>query len=64
MVEPTNGAVNSQIRAQTMVENAQIFLLSAGTNSVVHVVNMASVEEIAILETIAVHMNSATLASP
>lgn len=64
MVAPTNGAVNSQIRAQTIVENAQIFFFSPDTNSVVQVVNMANVDDIAIFDIIAVHINKATRASP
>lgn len=64
MVAPTNGAVNSHRRAQTMVENAQIFFFSLDTSSVVHVVSMASVDEMAIFETIAEHISNATRESP
>lgn len=63
-VAPTNGAVNSQIRAHTIVENAQIFFFSSHTNSVVHVVNIASVDDIATLDTIDIAIRIATFASP
>lgn len=64
MVAPTNGAVSNQIRAQTIVERAQTFFFSGHTSSVVHVVSMASVEEMAVFETMAEHMRRATRASP
>lgn len=64
MVAPTNGAVNSQMRAHTMVEKAQIFFFSSLTNSVVHVVNMANVDDMAIFDIIAEHMSNATRESP
>lgn len=47
-VAPIKGAHSSQIRAQTIVEKAHIRFLSAETNSVVHVVRMAKVLEMAI----------------
>lgn len=64
MVAPTYGAVNSHIRAQTIVENPQIFFFSALTNSTVHVVNIASVDDVAVFSTIAENISSATRASP
>lgn len=64
MLAPTKGAVNSHMRAQTIVENAQIFFFSLDTNSVVHVVSMASVDEMAIFEIIAEHMSKATRELP
>lgn len=64
MVTPVNGAVNSQMRAHVIVEKAQIFFFSPVTSSVVHVANMANVDDIATFDTIAVHINSATRASP
>lgn len=63
-VAPTNGAVNNQILAQTIVENAQIFFFSSRTNSVVHVVKIARVEDIATFDTIEMAIKIATLASP
>lgn len=63
-VAPINGAVNNHILAQTIVEKPQIFFFSAQTSSVVQVVNIARVDEIAVFDTMAVHMNSATRASP
>lgn len=48
------GAVSNQILAQTIVEKAHIRFFSAVTNSVVHVVRMASVLEMAILVPMAV----------
>lgn len=51
-VAPTNGAVSSQTLAQTIVENAQTFFFSSHTNSVVHVVKIAKVDDIATLDTI------------
>lgn len=63
-VAPTNGAVSNQILAQTIVENAQIFFFSSRTNSVVHVVNIAKVDDIATLDTIEIAIKIATLASP
>lgn len=63
-VAPTNGAVSNQILAQTIVENAQIFFFSSRTNSVVHVVNIAKVDDIATLDTIEIAIRVATLASP
>lgn len=62
-VEPINGAPSSQKRAQQIVENEVIFRFSGLTSSTVHVVSMESDVEIAILETIAVHINMATFAS-
>lgn len=64
IVAPTNGAVSNQIRAQTIVERAQIFFFSGHTSSVVQVVSIARVEEMAIFEIIAEHMRRATWASP
>lgn len=63
MVAPTNGAVSSQMRAQTIVEKAHIFFFSADTSSVVQVVRIANVDEMATLETIALHISRATRAS-
>lgn len=60
MVAPTNGAVSSQMRAHTIVEKAQIFFFSSHTSSVVQVVSMASVDEMAIFETMALHISRAT----
>lgn len=60
IVAPTNGAVSSQILAQTIVDNAQIFFFSSDTNSTVHVVSIESVEDIAALEIIADNMSKAT----
>lgn len=61
---PTNGAVSSHIRAQTIVDKAQILFFSGHTSSVVQVVSVASVEDMAVFEIIAEHMRSATRASP
>lgn len=63
-VAPTNGAVNSQILAHTTVENAQIFFFSSHTNSVVHVVSIANVDDIATLDTMDIAIRTATRASP
>lgn len=63
-VAPTNGAVNSHILAHTTVENAQIFFFSAQTNSVLHVVSMARVDDIATLDTIDMAIRIATRESP
>lgn len=60
IVAPTNGAVSSQMRAHTIVEKAQIFFFSSHTSSVVQVVSMASVDEMAIFETMALHISRAT----
>lgn len=54
-VAPINGAHSSQILAQTIVEKAHIRFFSADTSSVVQVVRMASVLEMAILVPIAVY---------
>lgn len=62
-VEPMKGAPNSQKRAQQIVENDVIFRFSGLTSSTVLVVSMESDVDIAILETIAVHINIATFAS-
>lgn len=64
IVAPTNGAVSNHILAQTMVENAQIFFFSSRTSSVVHVVNIARVDDIAVFETIEIAIRIATRASP
>lgn len=53
-VAPIKGAHRSQIRAHTIVEKAHIRFLSAETSSVVHVVRMDSVLEIAIFVPMAV----------
>lgn len=63
-VAPTNGAVNSQILAQTTVENAQIFFFSLHTSSVLHVVSIAKVDDMATLDTIDIAIRTATRASP
>lgn len=63
-VAPTKGADSNQILAQTTVENAQIFFFSSRTNSVVHVVSIAKVDDIATLDTIEIAIKIATLASP
>ncbi len=63
-VAPTNGAVSNQILAHTIVENAQIFFFSSHTNSVVHVVSMARVDDMATLDTIEIAIRSTILASP
>lgn len=62
-VAPIKGAPNSQKRAQQMVEKARIFFFSLLTNSTVQVVSMPKVQEMAILEIIAVNINKATRAS-
>lgn len=59
-VAPINGAPNSQKRAQQMVEKARIFFFSLPTNSTVQVVNMASVQDMAALDTMADIINNAT----
>lgn len=64
IVAPTKGAVSSQILAQTIVDKAQTFFFSSLTNSVVQVVRIASVDEMAIFDTMALHMRSATRPSP
>ncbi|CAD7093445.1 unnamed protein product [Hermetia illucens] len=63
-VAPINGAVSSHILAHTIVENAQICFFSALTNSVVHVVKSASVEDMADLDIIADSIKSATRLLP
>ena len=60
MYLPTNGAVNSQIRAQTIVEYPHNRFFSAETNSVVDVVRIESVVEIAIFAVIEVTIKSTT----
>lgn len=53
-VAPINGAHSSQILAQTIVEKAHIRFFSTDTNSVVQVVKIANVLEMAILVPMAV----------
>lgn len=60
MVTPIKGAVNSQTRAHTTVEKAQIFFFSAHTSSPVQVVNNDRVDEIATLDTIADTISNTT----
>lgn len=60
IVAPMNGPQSNQTRAYTIVEKPHIFFFSAGTNSVVQVVSMANVDDIAVFETIALHIKRAT----
>lgn len=64
IVAPMKGAVNNHTRAQTTVENAQIFFFSLHTSSVVHVVKMDRVDEMATFDTIADTMSNTTRWSP
>lgn len=57
---PINGAVSSQMRAQTTHENMQIFSFVVGTSSLVHVNKTACEQVVAIFEIIANVMPSAT----
>lgn len=57
---PINGAVSSQIRAQTTHENTQILCLSGDTNSPVVVTRKVCEQVVADLATIAVTMTNAT----
>lgn len=57
---PMNGAVKSQMRAQTTHENKQIFCLVVGTSSLVHVNKTACEQVVAIFEIIANVMPSDT----
>lgn len=60
IVAPINGAQSNQIRAYTIVEKPQIFFFSTETNSVVQVVSMANVDDIAVFEIMALHIKKAT----
>lgn len=60
IVAPVNGAQSNHIRAYTIVEKPQIFFFSPQTNSVVHVVRMAKVHEIAAFDIIDDNMSRAT----
>lgn len=55
-----NGAVSSQIRAQTTQENMHIFCFVVGTNSLVHVNKTACEHVVAIFEIIANVMPNVT----
>lgn len=55
-----NGAVSSQMRAQTTHENRQTFCLVVGTSSFVHVNKTACEQVVAIFEIIANVMPSDT----
>lgn len=57
---PINGAVSSQMRAQTTHENMHIFCLLVGTSSLVHVNKTACEHVVAIFESIASVMPSVT----
>lgn len=57
---PMNGAVRSQMRAQTTHENMHIFCLVVGTTSLVHVNKTACEQVVAIFEIIANVMPSVT----
>lgn len=50
---PINGAVSSQMRAQTIHENTHIFCFVDGTSSLVHVSKTACEHVVAIFESIA-----------
>lgn len=63
-VAPTNGAVSNQILAHTTVEKAHIFFFSLHTNSVVQVVSIANVDDMATLDTMEIAIRIATLLSP
>lgn len=57
---PINGAVSSQIRAQTTHENMHIFCCVVGTTSLVHVNKTACEQVVATFEIIANVMPSVT----
>lgn len=57
---PMNGAVSSQMRAQTMHENMHIFCFSFDTSSLVHVNKTACEHVVAIFESMASVMPSVT----
>lgn len=59
-VAPIKGAPRRHKRAQQIVENEHILRFSTETNSMVQVVKMAKVLEIAIFEIMAVNINKAT----
>lgn len=60
IVAPMNGAQSSHVRAYTIVEKPQIRFFSAHTSSVVHVVKMANVDDIATFDTIDASISKAT----
>lgn len=62
-VAPIKGAQSSQILAQTIVEKAHMRFFSTDTNSVVHVVNIANVLEMAILVPMAVWKESNSISN-
>lgn len=57
---PMNGAVSSQMRAQTTHENMHIFCFFVGTSSLVHVNKTACEHVVAIFESMASVMPSVT----
>jgi hypothetical protein len=63
-VAPMNGAVNSQIRAQTIVEYPHNLFFSGVTSSVVQVVSIESVQEMPIFTAIAADMRRITRSIP
>lgn len=60
IVAPENGAKSNQVRANVIVEKPQIFFFSALTNSAVHVVRTANVQEMADFDIIDESISKAT----